>query len=72
MVDKNYVDCEDCRKRYDGKYGKLIRVDLCSSKEAIKYFENLNSGKEIIPYTSDFNRNHNCKFIKFTCKDSIS
>jgi len=62
MTDKNYVDCEDCRKRY---VGKIIRVDLCSSKEAIKYFESLNHGEKVIPYTADFNKNHDCKFIKF-------
>jgi hypothetical protein len=69
MADKNYVDCEDCRKRY---IGKIIRVDLCSSKEAIKYFGSLKPSEKIIPYTVDFNKNHDCKFIKLSFSGLLS
>ena len=60
MADKNYIECGDCRKRWNDDRSP----DMCGSKEAKGYFQKLNPDKHIIPYCEDFNKNRDCKFQK--------
>lgn len=62
MVDTNYIDCGDCRDLIDN--AKKVTPDLCKNKEALKYYQNFFFPQEVIPYSMDFNKNHDCKFVR--------
>ena len=55
------IECGDCKSSW---YPDDRSPEMCKSKEAKEYFQKLNPNTHIIPYCTDFNKNHDCKFQK--------
>ena len=58
----SYVDCYECRNLVDN--AKNRTPDLCNSSKAIEYHQNLHPERKIIPFSTDFNSKHDCRFVR--------